>query len=54
MIQDDIIAVLLKYAEGEEVYINPNFLIEIEQALDSYYNLDNDKVHNWIQDMFGW
>ena len=34
-------------------YINPHFLMEIDSALDTYFNLDNDEVSEWIENMFG-
>lgn len=52
-LHEGIMALLKSESKGEHDYINPNFLIGIEQLLEAYYQLEDDDVHQWAVDMFG-
>lgn len=51
-LQNDIMEVLKKYAKAEHQYINPNFLVEITNALSDYYDVEDDEVDEWVMNMF--
>lgn len=34
-------------------YINPNFLMEVSEALFDFYGIEDDEVDDWVQDMWG-
>lgn len=47
-----ILDLLRQKSKGEFEYINPNFLLFITEALESYYDASDDDVNRWVQDMF--
>lgn len=49
----DILDILKKYAKEDHLYANPHFLINIIEALYDYYEIEDDNVDEWAQDMFG-
>ena len=51
-IQEEILAVLKKRAQAEFEYINPQFLLEIANLIETYTGLADDEVDKWIMDMF--
>jgi len=48
-----IMELLKSKAKAEFEYINPNFILGITELLESYYQLEDDDVDQWAQDMFG-
>lgn len=50
-LHNEIMNLLKKYSKTE-IYINPNFLIDIRDILYSYYDEDDDEVNDWIERMF--
>lgn len=52
-IAHQIFEILKRKSEDEFDYINPNFLVAINDALDEYYEIGDPEVDEWIQDMFG-
>lgn len=53
-IENEIMDVLRKYSEKDDEYINPNFLTAINEELKNYFNLEDERVDDWIISMFGW
>lgn len=51
---EEILSVLKKHLEKEDTYINPNFLMEVNNALYNYYKLEDDRVEELIQSMWSW
>lgn len=47
----EIYDILKKYAEKDDQYINPHFLSIISDALTDYYQIDDEKVDDWIHSM---
>lgn len=52
-LEEDLMRILLKYARAEWDYISPNFLLAITENLETYFNLENEEVYEWIADMWG-
>lgn len=52
-LHEEILALLKKRSTMEHEYINPNFLGIINVAVYDYYKIEDDKVDEWIEDMFG-
>ena len=50
---EEILALLRQKADAEFEYHNPNFLSEISDLIDSYYEVGDPVVDKWIHDMFG-
>lgn len=48
----EILAILKAKAEAQFEYLNPNFLSEITNLIESYYGLSDDVVDSWIQEMY--
>lgn len=51
---EDIISIMKEYAERDDEYINPHFLSGVTQHIYDYYQIEDDIVDSWVQDMFGW
>lgn len=49
----EIMKLLRQKAEMPHDYINPFFLSDIITALENYYDLEDDVVRKWVDDMFG-
>lgn len=50
----DLLEVLRWHADNQEdVYVNPHFLNEINGLIDAYYNIEDDVVDKYINNMFG-
>jgi hypothetical protein len=51
---EEIMSLLKKRASTADYsYINPNFLLLLTEALETYYQMEDTVVDQWIQDMFG-
>jgi hypothetical protein len=50
---EEILELFRKRMKMDFEYINPNFMQEITNAIDTYYNLEDDDVDRWIVEMFG-
>ena len=50
---EQIMKCLKDASEAEYEYINPNFLVAISEALQTYCDLYDDDVQDWIVDMYG-
>ena len=50
-IEWDILNMLKIHANTGD-YSNPHFLAEISRLLFEYYNLEDDTVDKWINDLF--
>lgn len=44
---------LMKEFSTKDVYINPHLLVEISGLLYEFYELEDDGVDQWINEMFG-
>ena len=51
-LENEILELLKKRANMPHEYINPNFLSAITELLHNYYNLEDEKVDQWIQNMW--
>ena len=51
-ISTEILAMLRSKAEAQWEYLNPNFLTEITDLIESYYGLRDDVVDGWIAEMY--
>lgn len=51
-IEEGIMELLREKAKGEFEYINPNFIIGVTMLLEAYFQLEDDDVNAWAQDMF--
>ena len=49
---EEMMKLLLKQARLPHKYVNPHFLTEVMSALDDYYDLENDEVYEWINNMW--
>jgi len=49
----EILNLLKQKSKENHEYINPNFLVDVSTALYNYYDLEDNDVDKWIQDMFG-
>jgi len=52
-IAEEILELLRKKAESDWEYINPHFLTEITSAIHGCYNLEDEVVDKWIEEMWG-
>lgn len=52
-IANQIMKILKDKSQQEHDYINPHFLVQLQSALYDYYELEDDEVDDWIQDMWG-
>ena len=52
-IAEELLAFLKKHSDAEWEYHNPHFLREITDTIESYYQLEDDRVNEWIQEMWG-
>ncbi len=52
-IAEELLAVLKKHADVEWEYHNPDFLSRITDTIERYYALEDDRVDEWIQEMWG-
>jgi len=48
-----ILQLLIDQSKAPHEYINPNFLQELTDLLDGYYELEDAGVDKWVQSMFG-
>lgn len=48
----DLLDVLYRHSQENNDYENPNFLQVVNDAIDAYYNLENDEVDAWISNMW--
>lgn len=49
---EDLLEVLRKHSNKPQIfenYENPNFLVGITELLWGYYELEDEKVNDWIQ-----
>jgi endogenous inhibitor of DNA gyrase (YacG/DUF329 family) len=53
-IADDLLDVLRNHLVDREYYINPNFLSEITQSINDYYEKEDDNVMDKIHEMYSW
>ena len=51
-LHEEIMDCLKRRSKAEYEYINPHFLLKIEEALCAYYECEDDGVEEWIRDMF--
>lgn len=51
-IGEEILALLRSKADAEWEYYNPNFLEAITKQIESYYEVRDDVVDEWITEMF--
>jgi hypothetical protein len=51
-IGEEILALLRSKADAEWEYYNPNFLQAITEQIESYYEVRDDAVDEWITEMF--
>lgn len=49
----DILELLRSKADAEWEYHNPYFLQDVNALIGSYYNLEDEKVDEWIHEMWG-
>jgi hypothetical protein len=49
----EILSLLQRKSQEEWEYVNPNFLLAISEALDGYYEVGDEKVDQWITNMYG-
>lgn len=52
-LHEEILDLLIKRSKMEHEYINPNFLQEINEALDIYFEIEDNDVDKWIRNMWG-
>ena len=50
-IAEEIMEILKRKSKTDE-YINPNFLTDINSKLFNYYQIEDEEVDKWIQDMW--
>ncbi len=50
---EKILELLKEQSQKEHTYINPNFLQIMNSALYDYYDLEDEDVDQWINDMWG-
>lgn len=48
----EILALLRSKAEAKHEYFNPYFLLAITEQIESYYEVEDEVVDKWVQDMF--
>jgi hypothetical protein len=51
-IGDEILALLRSKADAPWEYYNPYFLLAITEQIESYYQVEDEVVDEWIQEMF--
>jgi hypothetical protein len=51
-IGEEILALLRSKADAKWEYYNPNFLEAITEQIESYYEIRDDAVDEWITEMF--
>lgn len=51
--EEEVLNLLRERSRKDDEYINPNFLLAIENLLYEYYELEDDDVSEWIQSMWG-
>jgi hypothetical protein len=49
----EILALLRSKADAKWEYYNPHFLVAIAETIQDYYQLEDEVVWDWIQDMAG-
>lgn len=52
-VAEKLLNVLIEEAENNNTYVNPNFLSDINKLIYDYSELEDDKVDEWISDMWG-
>ena len=52
-LQEKIMNVIKEHSKTDTNYVNPYFVEEILEALSGFYELEDDDVEAWLQDMFG-
>jgi hypothetical protein len=50
---EKILELLKKQSKEDWEYFNPNFLTEITQVIEDYYDLRDEDVDEWIDEMYG-
>tara|TARA_R110000744_G_scaffold335651_1_gene440970 strand:- start:354 stop:536 length:183 start_codon:yes stop_codon:yes gene_type:complete len=52
-LHEEILDLIRKRIGDDEEYINPHFMQEITRSVYDYYEIEDDKVDDWIIEMFG-
>ena len=52
-LHEEILDLIRKRVGEDEEYINPHFMQDITTAIYNYYEVEDDKVDDWIIEMFG-
>ncbi len=52
-IGEEILELLRKKAEADWEYVNPHFLTEITSSIYGYYDLEDEVVDKWVEEMWG-
>jgi hypothetical protein len=48
----EILALLRSKADAPWEYYNPHFLLAITEKIEAYYEVEDDVVDEWVQEMF--
>jgi hypothetical protein len=48
----EILALLRSKADAAWEYYNPHFLLAITEQIEAYYEVEDDVVDQWVQEMF--